>query len=187
MWLYSIDVKEKRETAKWLLLIQHRKLGKCVILVKEKASWKYGLLWGWIEKKDGNKDREKNALIRELGEEIWLNEKQIEKMHKLVTIETRSQIHNIFALKIGWKFHPSPNEISWFAFYPLEDGYEKERNAIIENMETYTKLAVEDVFRQQRDRKSYEASNPQIDWKYFDQFHRELDGLMQQVLNKNKN
>ena len=186
MWLHSIDVKEKRETAKWLLLIQHRKLGKCVILVKEKESWKYGLLWGWIEKKYGKKEKKEDALRRELGEEIW-QDYHIERIKDLVKIETRSQIHNVFALKIGWKFHPSPNEISWFAFYPLEDGYEKERNAIIENMETYAKLAVEDVFRQQRDRKSYEASNPQIDWKYFDQFHRELDGLMQQVLNKNKN
>lgn len=170
---------EKRLTSKWLPLINHWKLGKCVILVKEKFSWKYGLLWGWIEKHEGREA----ALKRELREEIW-NDYYIEKLKDLVTIETKTQIHNIFALKIWWEFHPAPNEISGFAFYPLEDKYVEERKAIRENMENYAIKAVNE-FKHNHDRKSYEVSEPKIEWKYFDQFHRELDALKQQVLKKN--
>ena len=156
-------------------MLNHRKLWKCVILVKEKVNWKYWLLWWWIEQNEWKRE----ALRRELREEIgsWY---VIERMKDLVTIETSSQIHNVFALKLWWDFHPARNEISWFAFYPLEDKYSKEREAIKKNMEPYAKIAV-DNFRHKHNRQSYEVSDPKIEWKYFDQFHRELDSLKQQI------
>lgn len=182
MWFNSLKHSiEKRETAKWLPLIQHWALWKCVILVKEKASWKYGLLWGWIEKHEWKKQALKRELKEEIGADYY-----IKKLKSLVTIETTKQIHNIYALIIWWKFSPSLDEISWFAFYPLEEKYLKEREAMEENMENYAIKAMNE-FRHNHDRKSYEVSEPKIDWKYFDQFHRELDELMQQIVNKNKN
>ena len=165
----------KRETSKWIPLINHRRLWKCIILVKEKVNWKYWLLWWWIEQNEWKEQ----ALRRELREEIgsWY---RIEKMKDLVKIETTSQIHNVFALKLWWTFQPAPNEISWFAFYPLEDQYANERRAIRRNMENYAIKAVNE-FRHNHDWKSYEVSEPKIDWKYFDQFHRELDALKRQI------
>ena len=179
MWINSI---EKRETAKWLPLLEHWVLGTCVILVKEKSSWKYWLLWWWKEKKD---KKIEDTLIRELEEEIG-NQHTIEMKKKLITIETNSQIHNVFALKLWWKFYPNENEIAGLAFYPLNDKYTAEREAMKQNMENYAIKAVNE-FKHNHDRKSYEVSEPKIDWKYFDQFHRELDDLMQQILKKNKN
>lgn len=172
------DSVEKRETSKWLPLINHWKLGKCVILIKEKTNWKYWLLWWWIEKFEWKCI----AMARELREEIW-SRHTIEMMKNLTVIETRSQIHNIFALKLGGSLHPARKEIDGFAFYPLEDKYSKEREAIRQNMENYAIKAVNE-FRHNYDRKNYEVSNPQIEWKYFDQFHRELDDLKRQILRK---
>lgn len=169
---------EKRETSKWLPLINHWKLGKCVILVKEKVNWKYWLLGWGIEDNEWKKD----ALKRELREEIG-NNHTIERIKDLVKIETWSQIHNVFALKLGGSFHPAKNEISGFAFYPLEDKYSKEREAIRQNMEKYAIKAVNE-FRHNHDWKSYEVSEPKIEGKYFNQFHRELDDLKRQVLRK---
>lgn len=165
----------KRETSKWIPLINHRKLWKCVILVKEKVNWKYWLLWWWIEPGEWKEQ----ALRRELREEIgsWY---RIERMKDLVTIETNSQIHNVFALKLWWDFHPARNEISGFAFYPLEDRYSEERKAIRKNMENYAVKAVNE-FRHNHNWQSYEVSQPRIEWKYFDQFHAELDQLKQNI------
>ena len=147
----------KRETSKWISLINHRKLWKCVILVKEKVNWKYWLPWWWID--PGEWKRE--ALKRELREEVgpWY---VIERMKDLVIIETGSQIHNVFA------------------FYPLEDKYSEERRVIRRNMENYAVKAVSE-FRHNHNWQSYEVSQPRIEWKYFDQFHRELDSLKQQI------
>ena len=180
MWINSPKQHtEKRETSKWLPIIKHRVLWKCVILVKEKASWKYWLLWWWIERHEWKED----ALRRELREEIG-NNYVIEKMKELVMIETRTQMHNVFALKIWWNFHPASNEISWFAFYPLEDKFHEERKAIRKNMENYAVKAVTE-FKHNHDWRSYEVSAPRIEWKYFDQFHKELDDLKKQILKKN--
>ena len=166
----------KRETSKWIPLINHRKLWKCVILVKEKVNGKYWLLWWWIDPGEWKEQ----ALRRELREEIW-SWYRIEKMKDLVRLETNSQIHNVFALKLWWEFHPAKNEIAWFAFYPLEDKYSKEREAIRKNMEGYAKMAI-DNFRHSHNWKSYEVSSPRIEWKYFEQFHKELlDALKQQI------
>jgi len=173
MWLRSSP--EKRETSKWIPLINHRKLWKCIILVKEKVNWKYGLLWWWINQSEWKEQ----ALRRELREEIG-NNYIIEKIKDLIRIETSTQIHNVFALKLWWYFHPAGNEIAWFAFYPLEDKYSKEREAIRKNMEPYAEIAVND-FRHNHDRKKYEASEPKIEWKYFDQFHKEIDALKQRI------
>lgn len=165
----------KRETSKWIPLINHRKLGKCVILVKEKVNGKYGLLWWWIEENEWKRQ----ALQRELREEIWAGY-IIEKMKDLVVIETRTQIHNIFALKLWWSFHPAKNEIAGFAFYPLEDKYSEERKALRQNMENYAIKAV-NHFRHHHDWRSYEDSAPRIEGKYFNQFHSELEALKQQI------
>jgi len=118
-------------------------------------------------------------MARELREEIW-SRHTIEMMKNLTVIETRSQIHNVFTLKLWWEFYPARNEIAWFAFYPLEDKYSKEREAIRKNMENYAIKAVNEL-RHKHNRKSYEVSSPRIEWKYFDQFHRELDALKQQI------
>ena len=175
----GINSIEKRETSKWLPLIDHWKLWKCIILVKEKVNWKYWLLWWWIEKYEWKRQ----ALKRELEEEIG-NNYTIEKLKDLVTIETTTQIHHIFALKLWWSFHPAKNEIAGFAFYPLEDKYSEERKAMRQNMENYAIKAVNE-FRHNHDWDSYEVSEPKIEWKYFDQFHTELDSLMQEI-NKSK-
>ncbi len=168
----------KRETSKWIPLINHRALGKCAILVKEKNNEKYWLLWWWISKWEKTNE----ALKREIREEIWKG-CSIEKLKYLVTIETNSQVHNIFALKISWKFDPNPREIEWFAFYPLEDNYSKEREAIREKTEYYAKEALMN-FRNNHQWKSYETSNPQIEWEYFDTFHKELNQLKQEIQKK---
>jgi len=85
----------KRETSKWIPLINHRRLWKCVILVKEKVNSKYGLLWWWIDPGEWKVQ----AMKRELREEIW-SWYRIEKMKDLIRFETSSQIHNVFALKL---------------------------------------------------------------------------------------
>jgi len=171
----------KRETSKWIPIIEHRVLWKCALLVKEKVNWKYWLLWWWMEKWDKN---EESALKRELWEEIW-NDYRIKRLKELTRIETSSQIHNVFALKIKWNFHPAKNEIAWFAFYPLEDDKSwkkgKIRKAIRRNMEHYAVKAMYD-FRHNHDWESYDVSDPKIEGKYFDQFHRELDALEIKVL-----
>ena len=170
----------KRETSKWIPLINHRRLWKCVILVKEKVNGKYWLLWWWIEQNEWKI----TALRRELREEIG-NNYIIEKMKDLIRFETSSQIHNVFALKLWWEFHPAKNEIAWFAFYPLEDDKSwkkgKIRKAIRRNMEHYAVKAMYD-FRHNHDWESYDVSDPKIEGKYFDQFHRELDALEIKVL-----
>lgn len=166
----------KRKTSKWILLINHRKLWICAVLVKESVNGKYWLLWWWIDPGEKKED----ALRRELREEIGSN-CEIERMKKLIELETKIQIHNVFALKLRWEFHPKKNEIDWFAFYPLEGKYSKEREAIRNNMEYYAKEVVNN-FRHKHDRRSYEVSNPKIEWKYFNQFHRELDSLKKQIM-----
>lgn len=167
-----------RRTSKWIPFINHRVLWKCAVLVKEKVNWKYWLLWWWIEKKEWEED----ALERELREEIWWNHK-ISKTKELVTIETDKQIHNVFALKMKWDFIPARNEISGFAFYPLEDKYYKEREAIRKNMEYYAKVALKNL-RRKHNWQNYDVSDLRIEWKYFDQFHRELDDLKKKIQNK---
>lgn len=169
---------EKRETAKGIPLINHRALWKCIILVKEKVNWKYGLLWWWIDPGEWKE----HALRRELREEIW-SWYIIKKIKDLVRFETNTQIHNVFALKLWWNFYPARNEIAGFAFYPLEDKYYEERDAIRNNMEEYAKIAV-DNFRDEHNWKKYEVSYPTIERKYFDQFHRELDALKKTIQNK---
>lgn len=173
--MWPRESPEKRVTSKWIPLINHRKLWKCVILVKEKVNWKYWLLWWEIEKFEWKC----TAMARELREEIW-SRHTIEMMKNLTVIETRSQIHNVFTLKLWWELHPAKNEISGFAFYPLEDKYYKEREAIRQNMENYAIKAVNE-FRHNHNWQSYEVSEPKIEWKYFDQFHRELDVLKRQI------
>ena len=172
----SLGKPGKRKTSKWIPLINHRKLWICAILVKEKVNEKYWLLWWWIDPGE----KEEDALRRELREEIG-SKCKIERIKNLITLKTKTQIHNVFALKLWWEFRPAKNEIAWFAFYPLENKYSKERKAISKNMEPYAEMALYE-FRHNHDRRSYEVSSPRIEWKYFDQFHRELDSLKEHIM-----
>ena len=167
---------DKRKTSKWIPLIQHRALGKCAILVKEQQSKKYGLLWGWINTRENEKEE---ALKRELTEEVW-KKCSIKRLKSLVEIETNSQIHTIFALKISGNLNPNPREIVSFGFYPFEKQYEEERTAIKTNMEYYAIQALE-IFRNKHRREEYQSSDVKIEKKYFDSFHRELDKLKKEI------
>lgn len=163
---------EKRETAKCFPLINHWKLGICAILAKE-TNGKYGLIWWGINKWETLE----NALIRELWEELGKNN-SIEKKKKLTKIETKTQIHNIFAVKINGSFEISRNgEVKWLAFYPLESQFQKERQALHKNLEYHAQKTLE-LFRKNHQRTTYETSNISIDGKFFDQFHKELLALL---------
>ena len=127
---------EKRETSKWIILYNHRKYWKCIILVKENSG-KYWLPWWWINRWENVKKALKRELIEELGKEF-----SVELMHTLFDVETPKQYHKVHALKLSWKLKPSKKEIKWFAFYPLDKKYEDKRKKIEKDMEYYAKHAV---------------------------------------------
>lgn len=142
---------EKRKTSKWIILFNHRKYWKCVILVKEK-DWKYWLPWWWINRGEDIK----NALKRELREELW-RKFNVELMHQLFNVTTPKQYHNVYALKLNWELTPSKDEIKWFAFYPLDSRYKKERKELEREMERYAQDSVH-KFMNKPNRETYQAS-----------------------------
>lgn len=158
---------EKRETSKWIILIDHKKYWKCVLLVKEK-SWKYGLPWWWVEWKDNWSLLA--TLKRELGEELGKKLKIIKSRYLDIRVATEKQINYIFALKLDWKVKElrrestrwgkkEKNEIQWIALYPLYSKRQKKRKKLESDMEYYAKRAINRFKKEHNRENNYESSN----------------------------
>lgn len=158
---------EKRETSKWIILIDHKIYWKCILLVKE-DNWKYWLPWWWVERKDNWSLLA--ALKRELGEELGKDCKIVRKRDLGIRIETQQQINNVFALQCNWKikelkketskqYNKKNNEIHWFALYPLNKKWWARRKILKRNMEYYAKKAIEKFKNEHHRKENYESSN----------------------------
>ena len=175
-----INTINKRKTAKWFFMIDHRALGKCIVLCKERNG-KYGLWGGKIEKNETPRAALKREAYEEMGKNIT-----IQRMKHLTQIETATQIHEVFAMKIAGEGKVGKWEITWVAFFPLEKKYTKERLAILSNAENHAQRALEE-FMYNHDRNSYENSDIKFvlensSYKnVFDAFKEELDELMKNI------